>query len=84
MTTSFSEPLKPGTIGQGARGIEEQDGDVAGWSVVAAEVRDEAPGAVFCRAEDRGVDGGGARRSWERDRFRSQETSEGGRSAVVT
>ena len=26
----------------GARGFEEQDGDAAGWDVVAAEVGDEA------------------------------------------
>ena len=33
----------------GARGFEEQDGDAAGWDVVAAEVGDEAVG-VFLNA----------------------------------
>jgi len=34
MTTSFSRPLKPETMDQVTRGLEEQNGDAAGWDVV--------------------------------------------------
>jgi len=34
LTTSFSRPLKPETMDQVTRGLEEQNGDAAGWDVV--------------------------------------------------